>query len=82
MLSVARTALARGQYAFALEALEHHASRYPDGRLAEEREVLAIQALVGAGRRDEARARAERFRRQHPHSLFAPVAAEADDAAP
>lgn len=69
LLDVARSALARGEAAEALAAAERHTSEYPDGVLAEEREALAIKALVGLGRRDEARARARRFETRYPRSL-------------
>lgn len=70
LLERARVALGRGDATGALEALDRHSARHPSGRLAEEREVLAVQALVSAGRRDEAQARAARFHREHPSSAF------------
>ncbi len=72
LIQMARTALLQGQSANALAALEQHAREFPRGRLAEEGEVLAIQALAGAGRSEEARARAARFRERHPTSLWLP----------
>ena len=36
------------------------------------REVLAIQALLGEGNRDGAKARADRFRKAYPRSVFLP----------
>jgi hypothetical protein len=69
----ARMALARGQPGAALEALDAHARAYPRGRLAEEREAMAVQALAQAGRTDEARARATRFRAAYPKSVFSSV---------
>jgi hypothetical protein len=38
--------------------------------LAEQREVLAVRALLQLGRREEARARATRFRRHFPASRY------------
>jgi hypothetical protein len=73
LIQMARTALLQGQSAAALTALDQHAREFPRGRLGEEREALAIQALAAAGRRDEARARAERFRQAHPQSILLPV---------
>jgi hypothetical protein len=67
----ARSALARGDAAAALSAVREHADRFPDGRLAIEREALAIDALLLAGRRDEARARATRLVSQAPDSPYA-----------
>ena len=69
----ARTALSRGQSGDALDALDAHASRYPRGRLSEEREALAVDALARAGRMDAARERATRFRRVYPNSVFGAV---------
>jgi len=66
----ARTALTRGQPGAALEALDSHAKTFPRGRLAEEREALAIDALARAGRGAEAKARAVRFRAAYPQSVF------------
>jgi hypothetical protein len=74
LIDRARTASARGDTAAALEALDRHARDFPAGRLTEEREALAIQALVQLGRIEEARARAVRFRARFPSSVFlAPV---------
>jgi hypothetical protein len=50
-----------------------HQRRFPDGRLAEERERLRIQALIDSGDRSGARARAEEFRRRYPKSIFLPA---------
>ena len=69
-LDVARVAELRGNHAAALEALDDHARRFPRSRLGQEREVLWIQALAGAGRRSEAAARAADFERRHPDSLL------------
>jgi hypothetical protein len=66
----ARTALGRGQSADALAALDTHAARYPHGRLSEEREALAVDALARSGRMDLALARAARFRTSYPNSVF------------
>jgi hypothetical protein len=45
-----------------------HQRRFPGGSLAQEREVLAVDALIRLGRRDEARARAARFVESYPRS--------------
>lgn len=73
LLEQARIALARGRPAAALQALERHAAEDPADRWREEREVLAIQALVSLGRGEEARRRATQFVRRYPESLFRPV---------
>jgi hypothetical protein len=38
--------------------------------LDEEADALNVEALVGAGRRDEAQSERDRFVRRHPDSLF------------
>jgi hypothetical protein len=58
----------RGSPAQALALTDLHLARYPGGVLAQEREVLAIAALVGMGRAVEARARATRFVASFPNS--------------
>src|SRR5262249_5093346 len=57
LLDLARTALARGEGDHALAAVERHASQFPRGMLREEREALAVKALVLAGRGSDAKAR-------------------------
>ena len=52
----------------ALARTREHARAYPNGRLAEEREVIAIDALLRLHRRSEAERRAAAFRRAHPSS--------------
>ncbi len=70
LLDIARGALARGEGAEALAAVDRHGREYPDGALVEEREALAVKALVALGRRDEARARAQRFEQRFPNGLM------------
>lgn len=77
LLEIARTALGRGRTDGALATLRQHARLFPSGQLAEERESLLVQALVAKGDYGQARERATRFHRQHPHSLFAPVVEQA-----
>lgn len=78
-LDVARAALARGRVDACLEAIDRHARTYGEGHFAEEREVLAVQALMAAGRRDEAVVRAARFRAKYPNSLFNPALVKATE---
>lgn len=52
----------------ALDLASRHAARFPSGSLSQEREVIAIDALVRLGRRDEARARAAAFAERLPSS--------------
>ena len=73
LIDRARMALARGQTASALDALDAHRRQFPQGRLTEEREALAIQSLAASGRTAEARARASAFQRARPNSVFLPA---------
>ncbi len=58
----------RAQPAQALRSLNEHARLYPNGMLAQEREVLAIEALLLAGQRTAAEARASQLATSHPGS--------------
>jgi hypothetical protein len=73
LLDVARTALANGDPDRALQATLRHERSYPSGALVEEREAIAIKALVAAGRKDEARARGARFLERFPSGLMRPA---------
>jgi hypothetical protein len=73
LLDTARVALAQGDADAALDAIGRHEREFAGGRLAEERDALAVRALVKAGKNDEARARGERFLRTYPRSLAAPA---------
>jgi hypothetical protein len=73
VLDRARDALAAGDGPGALTWTDDHAIRFSRPQLAEEREAIAIQALVIAGRYDEARGRAARLRAASPNSLFLPA---------
>lgn len=55
----------------ALALTEEHARTHPKGSLGQEREMVRIQALVALGRTDEARARAEAFKKRNPSSAYA-----------
>ena len=57
----------------ALEAIEGHARKFPKGQLLEERDSLWVQALVNAGKFDEARLRAAEFRASFPDSMLLPA---------
>jgi hypothetical protein len=59
-----------------------HAARFPAGKLTEEREAIAVQALVVLHRTEEARARAARFQQRYPGSVLAPSVAAALETAP
>lgn len=53
-----------------LDLVTQHAQKFPRGRLAEEREVLRVKALVGLGRGEQAQKAAARFRRSFPRSVL------------
>jgi hypothetical protein len=55
----------------ALLLLAAHAQEFPGGKLAGERELLAIDALGRAGRKPEARGRAEAMLNRQPNGLYA-----------
>jgi hypothetical protein len=80
LLDPARAALARGDGAGALDRLALHERRFPNGALSQEREAMAIRALVLTGDRARARARAESFRSRYPSSLLWPMIAASLDA--
>lgn len=82
VVDVARSAYARGDRDEALRALARHASTYPDGALAEEREALAIRILVDEGRAPEAKARGLKFRTRYPKSLMLPAVEAALESIP
>jgi outer membrane protein assembly factor BamD (BamD/ComL family) len=56
----------------ALAFLAKHEEIYPRGALAQEREVLAIELLLKAGRLSQAETRAERFEDAYPSSAHLP----------
>jgi hypothetical protein len=68
LLAEARRVL-RSTPAQTLRLTNQHRDRFDRGALVEEREVLAIEALVRLSRRSQAVARAERFRRSYPRSI-------------
>jgi len=73
LLDLARGALEREDAQAALDATARHERGYPNGALVQEREAMAIRALVLLKRTTEARARADRFRDRFPHSLLLPT---------
>ena len=73
MLRSAGIALSEGKATEALDVLALHERSYPRSPRAQQREALAIQALVQAGRRADAGARAERFRAAFPRAMFLPA---------
>ena len=69
LLETARTALERNDAEHAIAALDRHRQRFPRGQLREERESLAVYALVASGKPEEARAKTAEFHRAFPQSL-------------
>jgi hypothetical protein len=54
----------------ALELVESHARAFPNGKLVQERELIAISALVALARRTAALSRASRFEQTFPTSPY------------
>lgn len=71
LLELAQQAL-RSDPARALAIAEQHKQRFAHGQFAQEREMLAIQALVALGQNDRAAARARAFARRYPDSSHLP----------
>src|SRR5262249_42692863 len=76
LLETGRMALARGDASGALDAFARHTSEFPTGQLAEEREVLVIQALATSGRMSDAVAHGAEFRKKYPGSVLLPAVDE------
>jgi hypothetical protein len=70
VLDPARAALAAGEPARALERANRHLREFPGGILSEEREAIAINALVRLGKFGQATRRATAFRARYPRSLL------------
>ncbi len=68
LLKSSLAAQGKGDSALALSLSQQHLKRFPHGNFEQEREVIAIEALVGLGRRDEAKKRAEAFAKKFPTS--------------
>ncbi len=56
----------------ALALADMHRSRFPNGMLGQEAQVIAIEALAQAGRVGAAAERLARFKRQFPGSAYLP----------
>lgn len=83
LIERARTALTRGRHAEALRTLMSHERTFADGQLAEERDVLAIEAYVSTANVRIARERIARFQAAYPTSIHrAKVAALAEELEP
>jgi pimeloyl-ACP methyl ester carboxylesterase len=73
LVDEARVAYSRGDTTGCLAMLEKHRTLHPNGLLSEEREALAVRALVATGRRAEARERGDRFATRYPASVMLPA---------
>lgn len=71
LLRRAHAALRGGDGSSALGLTYEHARRFPRSALSQEREVIAIEALVRLGRRGEAERRGQRFLSGHSQSTHA-----------
>lgn len=71
LLAEAHRLVQSGQPQRALEVLRASQARYPRSVLAQEREVLTIEALYAGGSSGSARQRAEQFLKRHPKSPHA-----------
>lgn len=72
LLGAAQRELAAGHGNAALEMLDQHERRFPQGVLSEERRGARVLALCSLGRTREARAEARRFLRTSPESPLVP----------
>ncbi|MFO0557699.1 MAG: hypothetical protein U0269_06740 [Polyangiales bacterium] len=70
-INAAHARLARGEFAAVIAATDRDRDRCPRGSMSEDRERLAIEALVRSGQRARADARWRTFQRRFPHSLYA-----------
>jgi hypothetical protein len=77
LLQRAQSEYASHDFANALMLVAEHGRRFPNGRLAEEREALRVRSLARAGRGDEARHALASFAKRFPHSAFLPRLQEA-----
>jgi len=82
LLEQARAAVAREDFVLAIQLLADHAHRFKRGRLAEEREALRVRALVGLGRRKDARRAAADFEASFPRSPLLSTVSQMLDSAP
>jgi hypothetical protein len=70
LIDRARTALRRGLVDEALATLMRHERVHPNGDLAEERDVLIIEAYAAQNNATLAKRRIERYRREHPSGFL------------
>jgi hypothetical protein len=81
LLAQAQRAL-RGSPSDALELTALHARAYPAGEFVEEREAIAVEALVALGNKAAARTRGRAFMSRYPSSAYASRVARLVEAIP
>ena len=72
LLQRAQSEYASQDFLDALVLVAEHARRFPNGRLAEEREALRVRSLAGADRGDQARRALAAFAKRFPRSVLLP----------
>jgi hypothetical protein len=72
LLHRAHAAYTRRDFSGALTLVAEHARRFSKSHLAEQREALRVQSLLGSGRRDEAHHAASAFAVSFPRSVLLP----------
>jgi hypothetical protein len=77
LIEMGRTALSRGKNQDAYRTMLEHEKQFPNGKLAEERDVVRIQELVAMGQLEAARVLAQSFYVEHPNSLLRPAVEQA-----
>ena len=70
LLQRAQAAYTRRNFSNALVLVAEHGRRFPNGRLAEQREALRVRSLAGSGRADEARRAVAAFAVRFPRSVL------------
>ncbi len=68
VLQRAQVAFRTQDFTTTLRLVAEHQRRFPNGRLAQEREALRVKALKGTGREKEARQAASAFETKYPRS--------------
>ena len=72
LIQKAQAAYTDGNLPNALELLAEHGRRFPNGRLAEEREALRVRSLEGCGRSADAHRALQAFADRYPQSILLP----------
>ena len=72
LLQRAQAAYAERDFSGALVLVAEHARRFPNGRLAEEREALRVRSLAGSEHGEEAHRAVEGFANRFPRSVLMP----------